>query len=258
MIATISSDPTSGKEQLEEAFAAELDALQCRLKSSISSKDISYIKIAEIAGRGCTLAGFATAWWIFNPLSIFLIAVGQVGRWAIAHHVLHRAFDGVPGVPRRFRSSYFGKGRRRLLDWNEWMLPAGFQYEHNVHHVYTGGGEDPDVVEANLEFIRQSPRPRWCKYLMLITIAVTWRLSYYAPGTFKQLRRKEQGLSSTRFEFKDLFFFKDLFIPLSKESCLFWMRCILPYALTRFVVAPAIFLPLGLHRVERVRNGGRC
>src|SRR6266849_3567361 len=109
-----------------DAFTTDLNDLQLRLRRSASYDDVKYIRNAEIAG------------------------------WGIAHHILHRAFDGIEGVPNRFRGSHFGRGWRRMFDWNEWMLPAAFQHEHNVHHVYTGAHEDPDVVEANVEFIRTS------------------------------------------------------------------------------------------------------
>ena len=170
-----------------------------------------------------------------------LIAIGQVARWALAHHILHRAFDGIEGVPNRFKGSHFGRGWRRMIDWNEWMLPAGFQHEHNVHHVYTGRGEDPDVVEANVEYIRTSTKPRWMKYLMALAVALTWRLSYYAPGTFIQLRRKQTGLRPTRYEFNCMFMFAEVFNPFSREGVRFWGLCILPTLITRFVIIPGTF-----------------
>jgi fatty acid desaturase len=166
-------------------------------------------------------------------------------RWGLSHHILHRAFDNIEGVPTRFRGSHFARGWRRMIDWNEWMLPAAFQHEHNVHHVYTGAHEDPDVVEANLEFVRQSPKPRWVKVLMILLIGLTWRLSYYAPGTFIQLRRKQKGLRATRYKFTSLLVFGEIFSPFSREGLLFWGLCILPTLITRFVIIPALFIPLG-------------
>src|SRR5271170_6750004 len=103
-----------------DGFTEALDNLQRRLRQSVSFEDVKYIRNAEIAGRLCTLAGFATAWFFFNPLSIVLVSIGQLARWGIAHHILHRAFDGIEGVPNRFKSSHFGRGWRRMLDWNEW------------------------------------------------------------------------------------------------------------------------------------------
>src|SRR6185437_10008487 len=113
-----------------DAFTEDLNELQHRLRRSVNYDDIKYIRNAEIAGRLCTIVGFATAWFIVNPISIVLIAIGQLARWGIGHHILHRAFDAIPGCPRRFKGSEFARGWRRLLDWNEWMLPAGFQHEH--------------------------------------------------------------------------------------------------------------------------------
>jgi len=184
-----------------DAFTQDLDELQNRLRRAVGFQDVKYIRNCEIAGRLCTLAGFATAWFVINPNFHRTHRVGQVARWALAHHILHRAFDGIEGVPNRFKGSHFARGWRRMIDWNEWMLPAGFQHEHNVHHVYTGAGQDPDVVEANVEYIRTSKQPRWVKYLMALAVALTWRFTYYAPGTFIQLRRRQKGLRSTRYKF---------------------------------------------------------
>ena len=111
-----------------DGFTDDLNKLQTRLRRAVSFDDIRYIRNAEIAGRLCTVVGFATAWFFFNPFSIVLIAIGQLARWGIAHHILHRAFDGIEGVPNRFRGSHFGRGWRRMFDWNEWMLPAAFQH----------------------------------------------------------------------------------------------------------------------------------
>jgi fatty acid desaturase len=235
-----------------DEFAEDLIELQHRLRRAVGVEDVKYIRNAEIAGRLCTVAGFATAWLLFNPVSIVFIAIGQVARWALAHHILHRAFDGIEGVPNRFKGSHFGRGWRRMIDWNEWMLPAGFQHEHNVHHVYTGRGEDPDVVEANVEYIRKSTQPRWVKYLMALAVALTWRLSYYAPGTFVQLRRKQTGLRPTRYEFNCMFMFAEVFNPFSREGVRFWGLCILPTLITRFVILPALFLPLGIYAAVNV------
>jgi len=235
-----------------DAFAKELNDLQHRLRKSVGYDDVKYIRNAEIAGRLCTIAGFASAWFFINPISITLIAIGQLARWGIAHHILHRAFDNIPGVPTRFKGSRFGRGWRRMFDWNEWMLPAAFQHEHNVHHVYTGAHEDPDVVEANVEFIRSSNKPRWVKYLMTIVIALTWRLTYYAPGTFIQLRRREKGLKPTRYHFDSMLIFAHIFSPFSREGLAFWGYCILPTLLSRFVLFPALFYPLGMHAVINV------
>jgi fatty acid desaturase len=233
-------------------FAQELDALQLRLRRSVSFDDIRYIRNAEIAGRLCTLVGYATAWIFLNPISIVLIAIGQLARWGIAHHILHRAFDNIEGCPNRFKSSHFARGWRRLLDWNEWMLPAAFQHEHNVHHAYTGAEQDPDVVEANVDFIRKSNKPRWVKYLMILLIAPTWRLTYYAPGTFIQLRRRQKGLRPTRYEFTSMLIFAHIFNPFSREGLRFWALCILPYAISRFVLVPAMFLPISVHAAMTV------
>jgi fatty acid desaturase len=139
-----------------------------------------------------------------------------------------------------------------VLDWNEWMLPAAFQHEHNVHHAFTGAHQDPDVVEANVDFLRSSNNPQWMKYIMAMVIALSWRLTYYAPGTFIQLQRRQKGLRPTRYEFKSMFIFAHIFSPFSREGVRFWGQCILPYAISRFVLVPAMFLAVSRHAAVNV------
>ncbi len=93
-------------------------------------------------------------------------------------------------------------------------------------------------------FSATAPRPRWQKYIMTAVIALTWRLSYYAPGTFIQLRRRQNGLRATRYEFTSMLIFAHIFSPFSKEGLRFWGLCILPTFLTRFVMLPLLFLSI--------------
>ena len=124
--------------------------------------------------------------------------------------------------------------------------------EHNLHHVHTGGAHDPDVVEANMAFVRESSAPRWRKVLTALLVMCTWRLTYYAPSTFIQLRRKEQGLPPTVYKITSIFMFAGMFNFIASEGRRFWWRCILPYTVLRFVVYPALFLPLGSDACIRV------
>jgi fatty acid desaturase len=81
---------------------------------------------------------------------------------------------------------------------------------------------------------------------MTLLIALTWRLTYYAPGTFIQLRNRQKGLRPTRYEFTSLLIFAHIFNPFSHEGLRFWGLCILPTGISRFVIIPALFLPLGV------------
>ncbi len=71
----------------------------------------------------------------------------------IGHHVGHRGYDRVGGPA----GKTFAEGGRRLLDWFDWLLPAAWKHEHNVlHHYRLNEARDPDLVEANLTWLRES------------------------------------------------------------------------------------------------------
>ena len=64
----------------------------------------------------------------------------------IAHHVSHRGYDRVQGAPDTRRSKRFAAGRRRWLDWFDWIRPEAWNTEHNLLHHYRLGEEaDPDA-----------------------------------------------------------------------------------------------------------------
>src|SRR5688500_19985458 len=46
--------------------------------------------------------------------------------------------------------------------------------------------------------------------------------------------------------------FADIFSPFSRESLRFWALCILPTGISRFVIIPACFLPLGVYAAVNV------
>jgi fatty acid desaturase len=239
------------------AFAAEVDALGERLAAAIGPGDLAHQRRMERWGRGCTLLGYATAWIAFNPFSALLISLGNTTRWAmVTHPVLHRAFDRLPEAPERYRSRSYARGWRRYLDWLDWLHPEAWVHEHNhLHHYHTGQVEDPDLVERNTRFIHRWPRPlRW---LVGAFVLVTWKLSYYAPNTFwslKQHRRiraqsaadaRANPLPSTGEVERWAIPGEKVWLPVTAWGLEYWARCVLPYAMVRFGLLPALFLPLG-------------
>jgi len=68
-----------------DAFASDLNALQHRLRQTVGPQDLKYFRNCEIAGRICTVVGFATAWLIVNPISILLIAIVQKNKARTVH-----------------------------------------------------------------------------------------------------------------------------------------------------------------------------
>jgi fatty acid desaturase len=224
-------------------FAKDITALRKEMHASLGPDDLRHLRRVELFGRACTVAGYATAWIFPNPLSALLISQGILTRWMLMHHISHRGYDRVPGVPARYTSKVFAMGRRRFVDWFDWIAPDAWAHEHNVlHHGHTGEFDDPDVVERNVGYLRRSRRPRWRRLLHVAFLAATWKASYYAPNTLLQLQNERRR---RRDEEPAEHGFLALFSPRSRDGRELWRRCLLPYALFRFALLPALFLPLG-------------
>ncbi len=209
-------------------------------------EDLEHLKKVERWGRVIALCGYLTA-WIFplNILSALFISVGNVCRWAnVAHPVLHGAYDKVPDVPARYTRKSFARGWRRVIDWLDWIEPKAWDYEHNTRHHYNLGEEaDPDNIEINLKWLRESKLPMWLRYAIVITFAGIWKIAYYSPQTLKitaNAEREKQG-----GEQHDTFMRIGAWSPFSSDGFRLWTRCYLPYIGFRFVFMPALFLPLG-------------
>lgn len=218
------------------------------MEAHTDSADLDHFLRIERWGRICTALGYATAWLAPNPASVLLLAHGNTIRWAVvAHLVMHRAYDRVPGVPERLKSEQFATGTRRFFDWLDWMLPAAWRWEHNaLHHVRTGDPGDPDLVQRNTDWLRRSSLPKPLKYAVVAFFACTWKLQYYAPNTFQLLSRKESRRPGQPPSDKvDDIRYLAAFNPFGAEGRAFWMRCVLPYGAVRFGLIPALYTPLG-------------
>ena len=237
--------------ETKEQFAAEMKSLYREAQQDLGKKDLSHLKKMEWWGRFCTLAGYATAWLIPNPISIFLISQGLIARWLLMHHINHRGYDQVPGVPPRYTSQKFAMGWRRFIDWPDWMLPRAWDYEHNfLHHFYTGEDQDPDVPERNARLLRNWNLPYLVKLAIFFLVACTWKFSYYSANTLNSLEtkaRKKNNHSSR--DLITLTNFWDWRQPLVRQL---WFQCWLPYVALHFILLPALFLPLGLSAVVNV------
>jgi fatty acid desaturase len=198
----------------------------------------------ERRGRLATLVGYLTVWLPPNPFTAVALSLGQNTRWLLAHHITHRGYDRIPGIPARYTSRGFARGWRRFVDWFDWILPSGWDYEHNtLHHAYTGEDNDPDVVERHAAFLRALRVPLAVKYAFLMLVALTWKFTYYAPRTMsvldpRTLRRRSGGhILGTAFT--------NVFDLRSPTVRALWTRCYLPYAGFHFLLVPCLFLPLG-------------
>jgi fatty acid desaturase len=207
----------------------------------------------EVVGRVSALLGYATAWLGPNPFSVVAMSLAIYVRWTgVAHPVLHRGYDRCEGAPREKHSKRFGAGWRRIIDWFDWIAPPAWAEEHNVQHHYRLNEEaDPDLVERNLSWLREAKLPRAVKLAIVPLLAATWKWIYYAPSTMEVLERtqarrrqeltREQAQSALDSRWSERGFWS--FLPKSGTSV--WLRCWLPYLAFRFVLLPALFLPLG-------------
>jgi fatty acid desaturase len=228
-----------------KGFAGAVDALRAELDAELGPADVSHLKRIAIYGRAWTAAGYATAWLFPNPFSAFALAFGTFIRWAVlAHHTLHRGYDRIPGVPRRFTSRGFARGWRRAVDWLDWLAPDAWRHEHNLlHHCRLNEDPgDPDLVEALVEW--HGPLPRFVRWLLFAVYTVAWKPLYYAPNTLRlhlnaAARLRDPSALGVRLGAPCL---ANPFHPYGRRV---WLRCWLPYAVWRFGVAPALFLPLG-------------
>ncbi|MCX7076706.1 MAG: fatty acid desaturase [Methylococcales bacterium] len=226
-------------------LAKDIDDLQKELLNKTDISDFHHLLKIERWGRICTGLGYATAWIIPNPVSAYLISQGNFTRWTtVAHHVLHRGYDRIEGIPVHYTSKGFAKGWRRYLDWLDWMYPEAWDAEHNdVHHYHLGEEVDPDQVEFNMEGLRNSPIPTWGRYALLAVMASTWKIIYYASSTLTEYRAiQDKQTGGTRGQISRL----DMWNPLKPAGKDLWVNCMLPYSIVNFVVIPLLFIPFGV------------
>ena len=251
-------------EMDHEGFKADVKELGKRLTEGQGPEDVAHLRKIIRWQRICQWVGALTMWYAINPISIFLLSVGTMARWAIvAHHICHGGFDKCSkGSYSRFK---FGVGSvwRRCADWLDWMLVEAWNVEHNqCHHYCLGELADPDLVENNLRSMRDLPLPRVAKQLLVVPMMLTWKWFYYAPNTFKMLKLHELRRQGKVPTFKDGKPVDDDTINaswpihpswwLSKDGAVFFtvaeffLRVLGPYFIRQFVVLPALFrLALG-------------
>ena len=225
-------------------FAQDIEKLRKETFESLSESDFHHLQKIERYGKLSTVVGYLTAWIIPNPLTAFLLSLGQFTRWLLAHHIMHRGYDRVPGIPKRYTSKHFARGYRRYVDWFDWLYPEAWDYEHNIlHHYHTCEEHDPDLAERHTKFLRQINLPYFVKYILLILAGLTWKYTYYAPSTLSVLdpaddkRLKKDHIAYITF--KNIFHFNN------RHVRTLWLKCYIPYFAFNFVLIPLAFLPLG-------------
>ena len=217
-----------------KGFAKDLDKLRKETIASLSIDDFKHLKKMQLWGKISTILGFGTAWIFPNPISAFLISQGISARWLLMHHIGHGGYDTIQGVPKRYTSKGFAVGKRRFIDWFDWMPTDGWKKEHNIlHHYNVGEEKDPDCPERHSPYsYGPSKHPNFIRYALAILYGMTWKFMYYVPNTFNTIHPLPKGIL-TKFNI------------FNKNVRKMWVTCYLPYILFYFVAIPLLFLPLG-------------
>jgi fatty acid desaturase len=245
------------KEQLQidiETIKEDLD--------EVNWEDFQHLLKLERWGRGSTILGFililvinflqmshfglsSFTFWAVALIAAILIGVGNVARWAnVTHPILHGAYDKVPNIPYKYTKAGYARGWKRYIHWLDWIKPEAWEYEHNImHHYHLGELDDPDNVEANLQWLIRSKVPMWLRYVIVYSFAGTWKYTYYAPNTLRILenkeRRKRKEPEITDYQMS----------PFTKNGFELWKNFYLPYGIVQFVIIPLLFLPFGIEAV---------
>jgi len=227
-----------------EQLAKDLNEIHQDILSRIGEQDFKHLKKMERWGRACSLLGYGTAWLMPNPISAFLISQGSFTRWTqMTHPIVHKGYDKIANVPPKYTSKKFARGWRRFLDWPDWITPAGWHQEHDIlHHYNLGEKLDPDHLQHNMEWLRQSKAPMWLRYVIVTGFTALWKILYYTPRAHKEFiisqarQNREVQPEFTRTGAWSIF---------TKQGKALWFESILPYAGFRFVLLPLLFLPLG-------------
>jgi hypothetical protein len=142
-------------------------------------------------------------------------------------------------------------GHIGLLVWPFLISPSvhiDFSHHYNLSEV-----TDPDLVESNLQFLRELKIPVFLKYMIVIFFAFTWKWFYYAPNTYKELklaRMRRDGVKipphvnpSEQITFKAALFGENYFYSFGELIAV----VLAPYFLFHFFVTPLPYLALGQH-----------
>jgi len=243
---SLNSYQTVDRKQL----AKDLDAIHKDVLSRIGKDDFTHLKKMERWGRICSCIGYATAWIFPNPISALFISQGSFTRWTqMTHPIVHKGYDKIANVPDSYTSKKFAQGWRRFLDWPDWITPDAWHEEHDVlHHYNLGEKRDPDHLQHNMEWLRQSKIPIFLRFMIITAFTGIWKIAYYTPRTHKELhlsRARQKGESTTITR-------RNSWSPLNKRGRALWLQSLLPYIAFRFIFLPLLFFPLGSSAVISV------
>lgn len=229
-------------------------ALGKELKANEGQDDVDHLYKIMFWGNCFSFMGFALAWmspyWILPSV---VLSIGVTSRWVmIGHHVTHGGYDST--APKRFNRKTFALHSlwRRVSDWMDVMRPDAWALEHNhLHHYKLNEEEDPDLVQRNFMFLRESELSLPLKCLYFAAVSVMWKYVYYAPNTFRVLRMHEMKRAGqpVKKETQEAVGTVSALIAGIPDVSLwdFWCRSIGPYIVWRFLLNPLPYLVLGMY-----------
>jgi len=175
-----------------DSFSKEIRALGKKLEAEQGPADVAHLNKMIMWSNCCAAVGLFTMGFRVNLISIIGLSLYTFSRWTmIAHHTCHGGYEKCHPNKGRWSRFKFGLGTlwRRFNDWFDWMMPEAWNVEHNNRHHYNLSEiTDPDLVEQNLQAVRESNAPMVFKYLRVLVVMMTWKWFYYAPNTYKELK----------------------------------------------------------------------
>ena len=159
-----------------DAFAKDVTKLGKELLMETGDADVEHLNKIVSWRNFAAVLGMATVWMPVNPITILALSTWTYASWTmIAHHTCHGGYNRVDAG--RFNSRGFGLGLvNRVVDWLDWMQPEAWNIEHNrLHHYRLNEGKDPDLVQRNLEFLRDDDRPMALKYATVAFFLPIWK-----------------------------------------------------------------------------------
>mmetsp|Transcript_40964 Transcript_40964/g.98084 ORF Transcript_40964/g.98084 Transcript_40964/m.98084 type:complete len:507 (+) Transcript_40964:202-1722(+) len=174
------------------SFAKDVTALGKELRQSTGEEDVQHLQKIVQWRNIAAIVGLSTVWMAPNPVTVAALSTWIYASWTmIAHHTCHGGYNRVDAG--RYNSRGFALGiLNRAVDWLDWMQPEAWNVEHNrLHHYRLNEGKDPDLVQRNLDFLRDANVPTPLKYVTVALFLPIWKWFYYAPNTYKELKISE-------------------------------------------------------------------
>lgn len=248
-----------------KAFGDDIRELGKKLSADQGPADVAHLHKFILWSNMFTLSGFLSMGVVpfYYCVPAIVLSVGLTSRWVmIAHHTCHGGYDNCEKTGRfnRFRFAV-GSLWRRVRDWMDWMHPEAWNVEHNnLHHYHLGEDGDPDLVERNLQSIRDMNAPMFLKYILVAFLIIGWKWLYYAPNTYKELRIKEtrrtnpkqlqESMNNPKYDLHGPYMLYTYFtqtMPPFLSGMELITRVLGPFFIYRFMLFPSPWLALGYY-----------